>query len=155
MEKNEKIQVEISVPSGSLNVRHAQCPNGHSLIDPEMKIGGHPAVKVKVSASGKSGMIYLDPVYGSYDNIEKGIDIPMDAIAEFFCPECDISLTDTHENCHLCSSPLYVFHLPKGSIVEGCLKKGCFFHQMKIVDGEEQMVRLFSNISNSTLESFL
>ena len=50
MGKSEKIQVEISVPAKSLNVKHAQCPKGHSLIDPEMKIGGYPAVKVKVSA---------------------------------------------------------------------------------------------------------
>ena len=155
MSKSEKIQVEISVPAKALNVKNAKCPNGHSLMDPEVKIGGYQAVKVNVTCGDEKGVIYLDPVYGSYDHIEEGIKIKDDCVVEFLCPECNTRLTDKHENCHLCSSPLYVFHLPKGSIVEGCLKKGCLFHKMKIVDSEEQMGRLFSDISNSTLESFL
>ena len=153
MAKKEKLQIEVEVSSKKLNVKHATCPKGHQLCcDENIKIHGHPAIKVKVRYKGKEGLLYLDPIYGSYDNIFKGIKMPKGAVAEFFCPECGISLRDPHETCQLCSSPMFIFHLPKGGIVEGCLKRGCVFHKMKIVDAEQQIARSFEN---STLESFL
>lgn len=152
MTDKEKIQVELEISSKSVNVQHAHCQNGHSLIDPSVKINGFPAIKVKVKAKDQEGVLYLDPVYGSYNNIEKGITIPKGTVVEMFCPECGESLSDDSEVCQICSSPMFVFHLPKESIIEGCLKKGCMFHKLKIVDGEHQMERLFEN---STLESFL
>jgi hypothetical protein len=152
MAKKEKIQIEVEVPSKALEVKHVTCPNGHPLFDEEVKFEGHPSIKTKVKYKDKIGFIYLDPVYGSYNKIEEGIKIPKNAIVEFFCPKCDVSLTDAHDTCHLCASPLFVFHLPKNSIVEGCLKKGCLFHKIKIVDAEQQLSRLFKN---DTLESYL
>jgi hypothetical protein len=152
MSEKERIQVELEISSKSVNVQHAYCQNGHSLIDPSVKINGFPAIKVKVKAKSQEGLLYLDPVYGSYNNIEKGITIPKGTVVEMFCPECGESLSDETEVCQICSSPMFVFHLPKESIIEGCLKKGCMFHKLKIVDGEHQMERLFEN---STLESFL
>ncbi len=152
MTDKEKIQVELEISSKSVNVQHAHCQNGHSLMDPSVKINGFPAIKVKVKAKDQEGVLYLDPVYGSYNNIEKGITILKGTVVEMFCPECGESLSDDSEVCQICSSPMFVFHLPKESIIEGCLKKGCMFHKLKIVDGEHQMERLFEN---STLESFL
>ena len=152
MSDKEKIQVELEISPKSVNVQHAYCQNGHSLMDPSVKINGFPAIKVKVKAGGQEGLLFLDPVYGSYNNIEKGITIPKGTVVEMFCPECGESLSDDSEVCQVCSSPMFVFHLPKESIIEGCLKKGCMFHKLKIVDGEHQMMRLFEN---STLESFL
>ena len=49
------------------------------------------------------------------------------AIVEFLCPTCNISLTSPDEICQVCSSPTFLGHLPKGGIIEGCLKKGCYF----------------------------
>ena len=143
--KKEKIQIEIDVPSKSFNVRNATCPNGHSLADESVTIHGHPSLKVKATSNGKSGFLYLDPIYGSYDNIEKGFSMREGDLAEFFCPECGVSLIDPDDTCQLCSAPLFIFHLPRGSFVEGCTRKGCMFHKLKIVTGEQQMGRLFGN----------
>ena len=153
MAKKEKVQIEVEVSTKKLSVHHATCPNGHTLCcDDSVKIHGHSAIKVKIRYKGKEGLLYLDPVYGSYDNIFEGISMPKGGVAEFFCPKCGISLTDPVDRCQQCSSPMFIFHLSKGGIVEGCLKKGCIFHKMKIVDAEQQIARSFEN---STLESFL
>lgn len=152
MTKKEKIQIEVEVPSKALEVKNVTCPNGHPLFDEEVKFEGHPSIKAKVKYKDKTGFIYLDPVYGSYNKIEEGIKIPDNVVVEFFCPECDVSLTDAHETCQSCASPLFVLHLPKNSVAEGCLKKGCTFHKIKIIDGEQQIGRLFEN---DTLESYL
>jgi hypothetical protein len=152
MAGKEKIQIEVEVPSSTLNVQHAACPKGHLLRDEDVKIHGNPSLKVKIRNRGKEGMIYLDPVYGSFDNIEEEVPIKKDDVVEMFCPECGVSLIDPNETCQVCASPMFIFQLPKGGIVEGCLKKGCFFHKLKIVDAEKQISRSFEN---STLESFL
>ncbi len=152
MSDREKIQIEVELPSQVLHVQHARCPNGHLLQDNTMKIHDHPAIRVRVDHQKKSGELYLDPVYGSYDNIEKGIELPDGAIVEMFCPHCSISLKDPEETCQLCSAPLFIFHLPGNGIVEGCMRKGCLYHKMKIIDAGEQLGRLFEN---NTLESFL
>ena len=153
MPKKEKVQVEVEVKSKKISVHHAACPNGHQLCcDEAVKIHDKPGIKVKVRYKDKTGFVYLDPTYGSYDNLFEGIDMPKGSVAEFFCPQCDVSLTDPHETCQLCSSPMFVFHLPKGGIIEGCLRKGCMFHKMKIVDAEQQVARMFEN---NTMESFL
>ncbi len=152
MSKKEKVQIEIEVASKKLHVTHATCPNGHALQDSQVKIHREPSLKVKVRNKGKEGYLYLDPVYGRYDNIIKDIEINEGDVVEMFCPECGIDLSDPDETCQLCASPMFIFHLPHGGIVEGCLKKGCLFHKMKIVDAEMQFTRMFEN---NTLESYL
>ena len=152
MPGKEKVQIEIEVASNKLNVKHAKCPKGHQLCCDEKKIHGNPSIKLKVKYKNHEGFIYLDPVYGSYDNIEEGLSMPKNAVAEFFCPECGVSLTDPSDTCQLCSSPMFVLELPNGGIVEGCLKKGCVYHKLKIVDAEQLIARSFEN---STLESYL
>ena len=73
-------------------------------------------------------------------------------IVKMSCPECGVDLQDPTDTCNLCSAPMFVFHLPKGGVVEGCLRKGCVYHKMKIVDAESLLGRMFEN---STLESYL
>ena len=152
MSEKEKIQIEVEVPVKKLHVEHAFCPNGHQLVDDSVKIHDKSAIKVKVKYQGQEGFFYIDPTYGSYDNIEEGISLPKGAVLEFFCPECGVSLTDKDETCQICSAPLFVLELPKNGIVEGCLRKGCVFHKMKLVDAEQQIARLFEN---DTMESYL
>ena len=152
MSDKEKIQIEVEVPSSTLHVQHASCPQGHTLRDETVQIHGYPSLKVNIRCKGKDGVLYLDPVFGSYDNIEKGITLAKGNVVEMFCPTCGTSLKDAHDTCQSCSAPMFVFNLPKGGIIEGCMRKGCMFHKLKIVDGEEQVKRMFQN---STLESFL
>ncbi|MBN2426328.1 MAG: hypothetical protein JXR46_02590 [Calditrichaceae bacterium] len=152
MNTKEKIRIEIEMPTDSLKVEHATCPNGHLLADPTVKINGKPSIKVKVRYKDQEGLIYLDPVYGSYENIERGISIPKGAVVDFFCPVCGADLKNPDEFCQVCSSSMFMFHLPHGGIIEGCLKKGCMFHKLDIVDSEQQLARLFTN---DTMSSFL
>jgi hypothetical protein len=151
MPTKQKIQIEIEAPS-EIKVHHARCSNGHELCDKNVKIHDEPAIKVKVKYKGQDGLLYIDPIYGSYDNITEGIKIPKGAVVKLFCPVCDEDLTDEHETCQVCSSPMFLLHLPGESIVEGCLKYGCVYHQLKLVDSEQQLARLFEN---KTMESYL
>jgi len=152
MAAKEKVQIEVEVPSKNLHVHHATCSNGHLLQDEKVKIHGDAALKVKIKTRGKEGMLYIDPVYGRYDNIEENIILKKGDVVEMFCPECGVDLRDIDEICPSCSSPMFIFHLPRGGIIEGCSKNGCLFHKLKIVDAEKQISRLFEN---STMESFL
>ncbi|MBN2365003.1 MAG: hypothetical protein EH225_02635 [Calditrichaeota bacterium] len=152
MSKKEKLEIEVEVPSKKIHVEHVFCPKGHQLCDPARKIHGYPAIKLRARHKEQDGIIYLDPIYGSFDHIEEGLDLKEGDLVDFFCPECRVSLKSPEETCKLCSSPMFILYLPKGGIIEGCTKKGCYFHRMKIVDAEEQISRLFEN---DTLESYL
>lgn len=145
MSKKDNITVEIDVSQTGLHIEHPTCSKGHSLRCDKVKIHDYPSIKAKAKVKEEEGLIYIDPIYGSFDNIIEGMKIPEGSLVELFCPECGESLTDSTENCQVCSSPMFVFHLPNQSIVEGCLKKGCMFHKLKIVDADQQLTRLFEN----------
>ena len=152
MAAKEKVQIEVEVASKKLHVHHVTCPKGHSLLDKSVKIHGDASIKVKIECKGKKGTLYIDPVYGRYDNIIEDIKLKKGDVVTMYCPQCGIDLTDPNEICQLCASPMFIFNLPKGGIVEGCTKNGCLFHKMKIVDAEKQLSRMFEN---STMESYL
>jgi len=143
MSDNEKVQIEIDISKNKLHVEHPTCSKGHSLKCENVKIHDYPSIKVKAKYKENSGFIYIDPIYGSFDNIIEGMHVPDGELIELYCPVCDENLTAKDETCQVCLSPMFVFHLPNNSIVEGCLKKGCMFHKLKIVDAEEQVSRLF------------
>lgn len=145
--KAEKIELE--VPSKSVHISHAACGRGCNLMDESVKIGGFPSIRVKIRHGEQEGFINLDPVYGSFEH-QCTIDVPEGAVVEFFCPHCGISLQG-QETCTVCSSPTFVLHLPRG-VIEGCLKKGCFAHSLKIVGAEELLERLFAA---HTLDAYL
>ena len=135
-------KIEITVPASSLIIRHARCPNGCLLMDPETPISGHPSIHVKVRYKESSGELYLDPAYGSFEH-ESTIEIKHGDIAEFFCPSCDVSLRQEEEDCQSCSAPMFIMQLPKGGYVEGCMRKGCFAHNLEVVDLDAQLLRLY------------
>jgi len=143
MNKKENIIIEIDFSPDGLHIDHPTCSNGHSLRCENVRIHDFPSIKVKANVNDDKGFIYIDPIYGSFDNILEGLNIPEGSVAELFCPECGESLTDPSESCKICSSPMFIFHLPNQSIVEGCLRKGCMFHELKIVDVDQQITRLF------------
>ncbi len=151
MPKRKKEIVEIEIPSKALRIQHAACPKGHSLMDEEHKIHGYPSVTVIVKYKNQEGLIHLDPVYGSFKNVVE-IKVPAGEVVEFFCPHCRTSLTDTNQSCSVCSAPMFEMRLPHGGIVEGCLRNGCHFHNLKLVTGEELVQRLYES---QTLDSYL
>ena len=135
-------RIEIEVPQGKIVVRHARCPEGCNLMDPDVKIHGHPSIHLIAELGGRKGHMHLDPVYGSYDNIAE-IELGPDDVVEFYCPNCGTSLRDPDTTCAKCSAPMFMLHLPEGSFVEACQRNGCPHHRLRIVTGEQLMQRLF------------
>jgi hypothetical protein len=141
MPNRKRERIEIEIPSKAIRVKHASCRNGHSLMDSQHKINGYPSAKVILKFGDHEGPIYLDPIYGSFKNIPE-VDVPENAIVEFSCPECHVSLTAEDRFCEVCSAPLFAIHLPNGGIIEGCLRNGCRFHNMRLIDGDALLKRL-------------
>ena len=144
-------RVEIMVPQGKLLVRNARCPKGCNLMDPDHLIHDHASIHVKAAAGGQSGSVYLDPMYGSYENLSE-VNVPPGEVVEFSCPHCGVSLTDPDATCAKCSAPMFVLHLPKGGFIEACERNGCSNHRLQIVTGEQAMQRAFDELG---MDAFL
>jgi hypothetical protein len=136
-------EIIISIPPRTIHLQHVACPKGCNLIDPSVRIGDNPAIGVIAELGGRKGLIHLDPRYGSYEN-RYSFEIPEGAVVHLYCPHCGADLCETGETCTLCSSPMFELHLPRGGILEGCLKVGCVGHRLKIVDLDEQFLRMFN-----------
>jgi len=144
-------RLELLIPSGKLVIGHARCPQGCDLMDPKVRIHGHPAIQLKVTHGGQTGAIHLDPVYGLHENRSE-IEIPAGEVAEFSCPHCGVTMTEEGAHCSKCSAPMMVLALPEGSAIEACRRNGCPGHRLRIVTGEEQMQRLFDDLG---MDAFL
>ncbi len=132
-------QIVLEVPVQALHIEHAACPNGHGLMDTSVPINGFPSIKVILQYGDAKGIVHLDPVYGSFHNIFD-VDIPDEVIVNMYCPICNVSMQVEEERaCDWCFSPLFMLYLPKGGVLEGCLKVGCHQHKLKIVDVDEQL----------------
>jgi hypothetical protein len=143
-------RLEILIPQGRLVIGHAHCPQGCDLMAPEQRIHGHPAIHVRASYRGKTGSVFLDPVYGLHENISQ-IEVPEREVVDFACPRCGTSLADPQITCAECAGPAFVLHLPEGSSVEACRRNGCPGHRLRIVTGEQQMQRIFDDIGMDAL----
>jgi len=151
MKNKEKEIIEIEIPSKGIRVQHATCPNGHSLMDPDHKINRYPSITVKAKYKDLEGMIHLDPVYGSFKTVSE-IKVPEGEEVEFFCPQCGVTLTFDDIKCEECGASMFGVYLPRGGRVEACLRNGCQFHNLKMVDGKELLEKLDEY---HTLDSFL
>ncbi|MCK4547113.1 MAG: polyamine aminopropyltransferase [Candidatus Eisenbacteria sp.] len=141
-EKRREDEIIISVPSKTIHLGHVACPKGCNLIDASVRIGENPSISVLAECGGQKGILYLDPRYGSFEN-KYTFEIPEGEIIGLSCPHCGTDLGETQEICSLCSAPMFALHLPHGSVLEGCRRKGCVGHRLKIVDLDEQFLRMF------------
>ncbi len=141
MSNENKEKITIEVPARALHVEHAQCPRGHSLMDPAVRINGLSSIKVVAAYGAIRGNIHLDPVYGSFHNLFD-VDIPEGVEVEMFCPTCGDSLRVPEDRCDFCHSAMFALFLPNGGILEGCLKSGCHRHRLTLVDVDAQLGRL-------------
>ena len=142
---DEGERIEIDVPAGSLLVRHARCPKGCDLMDAGVPIHGEPSIHMVFRHAGGEGRIRVDPFYGRYDNVIEG-SLADGVVVEFSCPRCGVSLQSASDRCGVCSAPMFVLRLPHGGFVEGCERKACFHHRLRLVSGEEEMQRLFDRV---------
>ncbi len=142
-DKRAENEIVICIPPRIIHLEHVACPKGCNLIDAEVRIGENPAVGVMAECGGEKGMIYLDPRYGSYEN-RYSFEIPEGQLVELHCPHCNADLRGADDSCSLCAAPMFELHLPRGGILEGCVRKGCVGHRLKIVDLDEQFLRMFN-----------
>ncbi len=114
-----------------VDIQHACCPKGCSLMNDKVKIRQMDSIEVKVKFKNQEGTIYLDPEFGSNKHF-MDVDIPKDEIVDLFCPHCGISLKDENKTCQTCSAPMFTLEIPNEGVISACLRKGCFGHALQI-----------------------
>lgn len=120
-------------PRGITQVRKAQCPKRHSLMENEVRIGGFPSIRVRAVLGSDEGFVYLDPVYGRH-NHQYGLTFPPGSEVQFSCPECQASLLDPSAHCPLCSARLCAIDTPGQGRLELCSRRGCDYEHWETVD---------------------
>ena len=116
-------QLKLS-PIGITQIKQAQCPKRHSLVNAEVRIDGKPSIRVRVRAEGNEGFVYRDPMYGLARHQfgiapEPGMDV------QVTCPECSSSLNVHGSPCPECGCPTFAFEVPGKGMVEGCSNRAC------------------------------
>ena len=122
-------------PAGVLQIKTAVCRKRHELVDRKFEIDGKPAVTMRFHHKENTGLIHLDPVYGSQEHLLNGMP-PIDKGVELQCPECSTSLMAEGESCPECGAPIYAFEVPLRGLVRGCLKPGCGWQRWEQVDSK-------------------
>ncbi|RMH74003.1 MAG: hypothetical protein D6675_01000 [Gemmatimonadetes bacterium] len=125
---------EIEVTEGCLPL-DLSCPNGCSLMDPELTIHDQPAIRLKFEFEGHTGELYLDAIYGRYHSIVD-TSIPPQATVTFYCPTCNAVLNHETARCDSCEAPLFTMYLPDGAIHYVCTRYGCHHSYIVSIDGE-------------------
>jgi two-component system NtrC family sensor kinase len=130
-------------PRGYAPIRKAVCPAGCDLVDPTVRIGGLPALRVIRLASGKESVVHLDPVYGRFNHsanqaCDEGI------VAEMLCSRCRAPLAVAGERCGECGAGRFGVQVPGGGQVLWCARVGCHSSTWKEMEeqGERPVVEL-------------
>ena len=85
-------------PTGVLQIKRALCRKRHDLVDRKVQIDGKPAISMRYRKNKETGLIYLNPMYGSYKHILNGMPA-FDADVDLQCPDCSTSLLVDGELC--------------------------------------------------------
>ncbi len=120
----DRVAVETDQRIFPVEVSCARC--NHSLMDPEHLIDGHPSIRVTFSFGREHGGLWLSCLYGSF-NVDSQIEIPMDTVVDFFCPQCHAHLTGSSA-CPECRMPMVPMIIRGGGIVQICSRRGCRGH---------------------------
>ncbi len=120
-------------PTGVLQIKRALCRKRHDLVDRKVRIDGKPAISMRYRKKDQTGLIHLNPMYGSNEHRLNGLP-DFDESVELLCPDCSSSLIADGETCPECGSPIYAYEVPLKGLVKGCLKDGCGWHSWQQVD---------------------
>ena len=120
-------------PSGFLQIKRALCPKRHDLVDRKVQIEGKPAISMRYRSKEQTGLIHLNPMYGS--SAHRLNDMPTLAEGvDLMCPDCSASLLAEGATCPQCEAPIYAFEVPLKGLVQGCLQDGCGWQAWEQVD---------------------
>jgi two-component system NtrC family sensor kinase len=120
-------------PTGVLQIKTAVCRKRHELVDRKFQVDNKPAITMRFRKGEQTGLIHLDPMYGSADH-HLGDMPPLDEGVQLECPECSTSLIAEGEQCPKCGAPIYAFEVPLKGLVEGCLRQDCGWHRWEKLD---------------------
>jgi len=120
-------------PTGVLQIKRALCPKRHDLVDRKVRIDGKPAISMRFRKKEHTGLIYINPMYGSDEHRLSGMPALEEGV-ELLCPDCSTSLIAEGELCPKCGSPIYAFEVPLKGLVQGCLRDGCGWQSWEEVD---------------------
>ncbi len=127
---------------GNAVIRVARCPSGCDLLDPTVRTGPHPAIKVIRRAGERDSVVHMDPVYGR-PNHRASDALERDRLASYACPRCRAKL-DAPSKCATCGAPTFAVHSPEHGRIEWCTRKGCHWTHCESLDrlGPLRMVEL-------------
>jgi len=120
-------------PKGVLQIRSAVCRKRHELVDRKFQIDAKPAITMNYRNEDQSGLIHLNPMYGSDEHHLDGLP-PFEEGVDLVCPDCSTSLIAEGELCPKCGSPIFEFEVPLKGLVQGCLRDGCGWHRWEQID---------------------
>jgi two-component system NtrC family sensor kinase len=120
-------------PAGTLQIKRALCRKRHDLVDRKVRIDGKPAISMRFRKKRQTGLIHLNPMYGSNLHQLNGMPNPSKDF-DLMCPDCSASLIAEGETCPKCNSPIYAFEVPLKGMVQGCLNDGCGWHRWEQAD---------------------
>lgn len=115
---NSLIKVEVNCPS---------CRK--SLMNPAIKVDDLPSIQISAKISGKSGLVYLSQIYGSYQKKFVGVEDISDTVVDCFCPHCHTPFP-IHKVCS-CNAPVATVNLVIGGRIHFCTRNGCKHHSME------------------------
>jgi two-component system NtrC family sensor kinase len=128
---------------GYAPIRKASCPKGCDLIDPAVRIGGLPSIRIHRAAGGGETTIHLDPLYGRFNHLvaEPG---EAGAPAAYTCPRCRTSLELEDRRCGRCGAPVFAVQVPGKDRVEWCARNGCHWAlwERRDAEGKQPVVEL-------------
>jgi two-component system NtrC family sensor kinase len=130
-------------PVGITQIKKAQCPKRHSLINADVRIDGKPSIRIKVRSDGSEGFVYLDPIYGKTRH-QFGLPPDVTKAIEVSCPDCSASLLVDAATCPDCGSAIFAFEVPTKGMVECCTNRACTWQRWSALDesGEREFVEI-------------
>jgi two-component system NtrC family sensor kinase len=120
-------------PWGTTPIRKATCATGCDLLDPSVKIGGMPAIRVSRNWNGEIAIVHLDPVYGRFNHVATQPS-PDGQISVFTCPRCREALTLPGGRCPRCEAPTFGVRTPGAGVVALCSRTGCHWARWEAVE---------------------
>ncbi|HOS78480.1 MAG TPA: NAD(P)H-dependent oxidoreductase subunit E [Syntrophales bacterium] len=109
----------------------AYCPAcKKSLLDPDHRLDGHPAIRCDVSFDGREGWLRLSSLYGSRAMASEH-EIPMSGRFRLYCPHCRNGMPH-YSNCTECGSPMAALFIRPGCAYEVCTLRGCDGHLLNL-----------------------